>query len=373
MPDSSASAFSRSARGARSLPAESYRSADVYALEQDRIFASHWICVGRSEQLEAVGAFAVCEVGGESLLLVRGEDRQLRALFNVCRHRGAQLCDSPQGQFAHRIRCPYHSWTYGLDGRLLTAPNLVTGNGPPSDADRLQTAAAAEWNGFLCVNLSAAPTPLGEEWAALEQLVSPWQLDRLRVAHRDSYQVSANWKLLFENFNECYHCPSIHPLLSCLTPYRSASNDLQQGPILGGPMELGENAESLTQDGRLCAAPLTGLSERDRRRVYFYSVFPSMFVSLHPEYVLVHRLEPQGAEVTQVVCEYLFDGDSVARGEVDASRAIACWDVTNREDWQMCERVQRGARSRAFQPGLLCDLESVVAAWDRHYLAQMQR
>jgi Rieske 2Fe-2S family protein len=236
----------------------------------------------------------------------------------------------------------------------------------------LQAAVAAEWEGFLMVNLATASAPVESEWSVLQERLRPWRVADLDLGHRSVYEVAANWKLLFENFNECYHCARIHPLLSQMTDHRSASNDLDEGPLLGGPMELNDGAFSLTTDGTCCGNALLAESDPRRKQVFFYSVFPAMLFSLHPDYVLVHRLEPLSVDCTRVTCDFLFDNTQTDGELPDWQTAVEFWDRTNREDWHVCELAQQGVRSRAYSAGPLSQLESITAAWDRHYLTVMQ-
>ena len=196
----------------------------------------------------------------------------------------------------------------------------------------------------------------------------------LRSVHQTVYDVDANWKLFFQNYSECYHCPNVHPQLNRLTPYRDSFNDLPEGPFLGGPMKLAAGAGgSMTMSGRACAAPLAGLSDTDLELIYYYTVFPSMFLSLHPDYVLIHRAEPRRHDRTRVFCDWYFHPTAIAEPGFDPSDAIEFWDVTNRQDWELCTISQQGIGSRAYRPGPYAALESQLAAFDREYLAALGR
>lgn len=358
----------RDSRGAHALSAEFYTSADHWRREQEQIFATHWLCVGRSAAIDAPGKYLLRELCGESLILLRDESRSLRAHYNVCRHRGTRLLEAPCG-IVKAIRCPYHAWTYDLSGSLIAAPHMEHAAGFDRSLYPLHPASIADWHGFLFVNLrGGSGTGPDEYLTPLDRRIEPWTVDRLTLVHEIEYEVQANWKLVCENFSECYHCPRVHPLLSCHTPFRSASNDLQSGALLGGPMDLEANSVSLTATGRACGPFLPRLDERQCRQVYFYSIFPNMFLSLHPDFVLCHRLEPLTPKKTRIVCQFLFAPEAVASADFQAAGAIELWDATNREDWHMCELAQQGITSRAYTPGPLSNLESITAAWDEHYL-----
>jgi Rieske 2Fe-2S family protein len=356
---------------ATTLPREYYVSDEIFAAEKERIFARRWTCVGRADRLPAPGDYLLAEAAGEPLIVVRGEDGNLRAFFNVCRHRGTRLCETPSGRFAKAIVCPYHSWSYGLDGKLLGAPNM--GDAPwfeKSDYP-LHAAAAAEWEGFLFVHVGGHPRPLADFLQPLSGRFDSWRLPELVTASRVEYDVAANWKLLFQNFSECDHCPPVHPALARLSHYRSGANDLREGPVLGGYMTLNDPEGSLTMSGRMCGPPLGHLPAEDRGRVYYYSIFPGLFVTVQPDFVMSTILRPQSPGRTRIVSEWLFAPETAGRPGFDPSDGVALWDTTNRQDWHVCELAQRGVSSRAYVPGVYATQESLLAAFDREYLKSL--
>jgi Rieske 2Fe-2S family protein len=355
------------AKPATTLPGEFYTSAEIFAQEQDRIFARRWICVGRANALAEAGDFELARAAGESLIVVRGRDRRLRAFYNVCRHRGTRVCQEERGRFAGAIQCPYHAWTYGFDGGLLGAPHMADVAWFDKEDYPLLAASLAEWEGFLFVHLAPEPEPLEEALAPLLGRFAPWRLPALERVRRIDYEVRANWKLLFQNFSECYHCPPVHPALAKLSHYRSGANDLRDGSVLGGYMLITEPGGSLTMSGRMCGVPLGDLPDEERQRVYYYSVFPSTFLTIQPDFVMSTRLEPEAVDRTRVVCEFLFAPDANPKPERNPADGIEIWDVTNRQDWRMCELAQQGVASRAYRPGLYSREESLLAAFDREY------
>jgi Rieske 2Fe-2S family protein len=353
------------------LPGEYYVSPEIFAREARTIFSRSWVCAGRANELGAAGDYALFEAAGESLILVRGKDERLRAFFNVCRHRGTRLCEAPAGRFAGGIQCPYHAWTYALDGALLGAPHMGEAPGFDKSEHPLVPAAIAEWEGFVFVTLAERPRPLDDVLRPLLGRFAPWRLSELVSARRVVYDVRANWKLIFQNFSECYHCPPVHPALAKLSHYRSGANNLREGGILGGYMLINEKGGSLTMSGRLCGAPLAELPDEERQRVYYYSVFPSFFLTIQPDFVMVTRLSPQGVDRTDVICDWLFAPETVRSPGFDPSDGVEIWDVTNRQDWHMCELAQKGVSSRAYRPGPYSADESLLAAFDREYLKSL--
>lgn len=365
----------RTAGGAHTLEGRYYTSPAIFAREFEAIFMQRWLYVGRADALEQVGSYTLFElaptqVGSEplpreSVIVIRGADREIRAFHNVCRHRGVRLC-SAAGRIERNIRCPYHAWTYALDGRLLGAPHMADVAGFERGDYPLLEVAVAVWEGFVFINLADEPVPFDEAFAAIHDKLSDWQLPRLCVAATREYEVAANWKVLFQNYPECYHCPVIHPALEAITPIDGADNDLESGEILGGPMQIAASGASLTESGR-CCGPLLVSGEK-RGQVYYYTLFPTMFLSLHPDYVLIHRLDPVAIDRTVVHCEWLFDPGYRDQADSDPEQAVVFWDRVNREDWAVCERAQQGVRSRAYVPGPYSELESMSAAFDRSYL-----
>jgi Rieske 2Fe-2S family protein len=354
--------------GAKTLPGRYFTSQEIFAAELERIYSERWLVVGRAERVQQAGDYFLATIGTESLILVRDGQGSVNAFFNVCRHRGTRLCTDESGRFSASIQCPYHAWTYGLDGRLLRVPLMDGTPGFDKSAYPLHRPALAEWEGFLLVNLSRQPEPFAEAFAPLLGKFSAWELPRLRVVERITYEVKANWKLIVQNYSECYHCPLIHPDLARKTPYRSGQNDLFEGPFLGGFMELNPGYGSLTSSGRACAAPLSGISGGDLNRVYYYSIFPNTLLSLHPDYVMCHTLSPRSPGETTVVCEWMFAPGAGDRPDFDPGDAVSFWDKTNRQDWQVCELSQQGVSSRAYTPGPYFSSESLLAAFDREVL-----
>jgi Rieske 2Fe-2S family protein len=371
-------AFRKTARissaGAKSLPQKYFVSSEILAKEQAEIFSKEWLLVGHQSQIAKPGDYFLAQVAGESLIIVRDQKSEIRAFYNVCRHRGTRLKEDACGH-ASAIQCPYHAWTYALDGRLIGAPHMDDVPGFNKADYSLHRVNLGLWEGFIFVNLGDASIQRGgyrslEDWfAPLKGKFSHWNLPKLQPAKRIEYDVKANWKLIFENYSECYHCPGVHPQLQKVSPYDSAENDLREGPFLGGFMKINPG-KSLTISGNACAA-FVGKIE-NLQQVFYYSIFPNMLLSLHPEYVMVHQLWPQSPERTLIFCDWLFHPDAFSRKDFNPQDAIEFWDMTNRQDWRVCELSQQGIASRAYEPGPYSPRESIPAAWDEHYLHVMK-
>jgi Rieske 2Fe-2S family protein len=359
------------AAGARTLAARWYLDADVFAEERERIFAASWIAVARTEAVAVPGAFVTVDVADESLILTRDATGVLHAFYNVCRHRGTQLCVEPAGRFANAIQCPYHAWTYALDGSLIAARAMAGVEGFERADYPLHEAAVAELDGFVFVNLAAHPEPFDSAFAPLAGRFAAWEIATLREARTIEYDLACNWKLIFQNYSECYHCPLVHPQLDALSPSDSGRNDLSEGPFLGGYSELRREAESVTLTGKTRRSPLGTVAGENLSRIYYYAVFPSLLLGLHPDYVMAHVVTPLEPARTRVRCSWYFAPDVVGASGFDPSDVVDFWDLTNRQDWSMNERTQIGVASRSYVPGPYANEEGLLGAFDRHYLAQM--
>ena len=360
--------------GATTMPREYYTSPSILAEETEKIFSKYWHCIGRASAVPKPGDFVRRTVAGESLLLVHGRDGELRAFFNICRHRGTQLCTAASGQFSETIQCPYHAWTYMTDGRLIGAPHMNEVPGFSKADHGLHTAALAQWEGFVFVNLDPNPQPFAEWFAPMIGRLSRFNLPGLKVGHSVTYDVKSNWKLVFQNYSECLHCPTIHPELSNVLPYQSGANDLIEGPFLGGYMEIMAPNESATLTGRSCGIMVSeAIAGDEQRRAYYYSLMPNLLLSIHVDYVNYYLIHPVSVDRTIVESEWMFHPGNEGNPNFNPSDAIAFWDVTNRQDWDICERSQLGITSRRYEPGPYSPRESIPAAWDLEYLRMMGR
>ena len=356
------------APGALSLPGRYYTSQDVFDAERDAIFARHWTCVGRAEEIENEGDFFLTRLADESAIVLRDQEGHVRAFYNVCRHRGTAICTSESGSLPGRLRCPYHGWTYDLAGRLVAAPLMEEVPGFDRSAYPLHSVPLEVCDGFIFITLAEKPEPFSHAVAPHLAAFRRWALHELRVAHRVDYDVPANWKLIIENYSECYHCPLVHPELNRKVHYRSGRNDAFEGPLLGGFMDLKDGASSLTRTGARCGPILGTVDGDDLARIYFYALFPTLTISLHPDYVMTFTLAPIDAGRTRVRSEWLFPKAALAEGSCHPDEAVAFWDTTNREDWRICALVQQGVRSRSYRPSPLSSAESLPAAFHRHVL-----
>jgi len=344
----------------RMLPAAAYTDEAVLAWEEEHVFARSWVCVARSTDLAEPGAQRAVRVGREGVLLVRGPGGDLCAFANVCRHRGHELLAC--GATAQRgvIQCPYHAWSYELDGRLRHAPRMGEVEVDPAEHS-LASIPVGEWGGWCFVDVSGEAAGLTEHVGDLAALVAPYEPERLVAGAGHTYVVEANWKVVHENYHECYHCPLIHPQLCAVSDPGSGDNQAErQGAWVGGSMDLVPGAATMSMDGASAGVVLRGLDAAQRRQVLYVGLLPNLLVSLHPDYVMTHRIEPLSAGSCRIECSWLFPPEAVDAEGFDPSYAVDFWDLTNRQDWAACESVQRGIGSRHFRPGPLSSREDAV-------------
>jgi phenylpropionate dioxygenase-like ring-hydroxylating dioxygenase large terminal subunit len=347
-------------RESYTLPREAYTSPELFAWEMRNFFEPSWVCLGRTEGLMRPGTRRAVRIGEESILLTREASGALRGFFNVCRHRGHELLPVGGSAEGPLIECPYHGWTYKPDGSLKSAPRLGLRPGFKVSEHGLTAVRIEEWEGWAFVNVSGDARPLSEHLGNLTELVAPWSPREMVETARIDYVVEANWKLIHENYQECYHCTEIHPELCRVSPPTSGADLNATGMWIGGWMELEQGVETMSLTGQGGAPKLPGLSVQQERQVYYLGLFPNLLISPHPDYVLSHRLEPLSATRTLVECRTLFP-KAVAEGEdFDGSYAGDFWDVTNKQDWAACESIQRSAASRGFRPGPISEMEESV-------------
>jgi glycine betaine catabolism A len=350
---------------ARTLPSRYYVDPDHFLADRERFFARMWVFVGREDDVPGAGDTILREVAGESLIVVRGDDGLVRAFYNVCRHRGTRLLSELESCVGKRIQCPYHAWTYDLQGRLVGAPHMEEGPRFCKADYPLKAVALESWDGHLFVNLADRPEPLDRQLGDLPSKFQRWGMGELRRAHRIVYDVAANWKLILQNFSECLHCPIIHPALQPLTHYLSGENEPASSTYLGGRMHLRDGIETLAMGGKSRLRTLPGLEEPDRKHVYFYVLLPNMMLSLHPDYMITHLLQPTACDRTEIVCDFHVQPDELTRDDFDLADVIEFWDLTNRQDWHVSELTQLGLKSRSYSPGPYSDREDLLYALDR--------
>jgi len=361
------------------LPPAAFTAPGVFEWEVENLFAGGWICLGHVSQVDEKGKYLMREIGADSVFVVGGEDGVPRAFLNVCRHRGARLVEESEGQVNKRLRCPYHAWSYGLDGKLAAAPHMDEIDDFDFSCFGLIPVRMAIEGGLILIELSGeAPGP-AEHIGDLAEHLDRYRNGDLVSGGRVDYTVNANWKGIAENYNECLHCPGIHPQLNALSNYMSGEEIQGPGAWCGGSMFLtAEDALTMAENGGISTRPrIEGLTEDDDRTILYFVLFPNALISMHPDYVMLHTLYPRGPGLTEVVCEWFFESRVVESEDFDPSDAIGFWDETNKQDWYVCELTQKGIGARGYTAGRYSGQEGTVHEFDNMtatlYMAALDR
>jgi Rieske 2Fe-2S family protein len=367
------------------LPAEAYFDPQRYERELQRIWYRNWVYVGRSSDLARARSFRTFEIGDQRILLVRDEQRGLQGFYNTCRHRGAALCREPEGMLrAGTIVCPYHAWVYNLQGDLLRTSSKAHASGFDVADFPLYRISVKEWNGFIFVALNDRPPPFEKAFDLPLNRLDAWPLEELVVGHVLSKTMRSNWKIFWENYNECLHCPGVHPRLTQLVPifgralleprddpkWQDHAED--DDPKYSGGLRRG--AESWSMDGKPAGVPFPGLSEADRKLAHIYmTCVPSVFIVAHVDYVRIVRLLPLAPERTHMSIEFLFLPETLTDPTRDIMNAVKFTDIVMSEDAQICEINQRGLHALPHECGVLMPEEYAIRQfqdWVRSELAR---
>ena len=359
------------------LPRRFYADPEFYRRELERFYFDRWICAGRADQIPDAGDYFTRTLADESIVVVRDGSGAIHALFNVCRHRGTRICDEAAGRFVERIQCPYHAWTYDLAGRLLATPHM-----PPDfckDDYPLHRAGCQVWDGHVFLHLGRDGRDgqdgdgLRAQLADLPQRFAAYRMQDLRLGKRIVYDVKANWKLIVLNYNECLHCPTLHPSLNRLHHYLGADNVEPTAWYCGGAMGFKDGVETMSVDGKRRRAFLPALNGSQRQQVAYFSIYPNFLLSLHPDYMMTHTLWPRAHDRTEIVCEWHFHPEEMSKPGFHMHDAVEFWDETNRQDWWIAEKSQAGIQSRVYQPGPYSDREALLWSFDEIVRREAER
>jgi glycine betaine catabolism A len=367
------------------LPADAYFDPRQYERELQRIWYRNWVYVGRSSDVATARAFRTFELGDQRLLLVRDDQGVLQGFHNTCRHRGAALCRESDGMLrSATIICPYHAWVYNLQGDLLRTSSKAHASGFDVADFPLYKVQVKEWNGFIFVALTDSPPPFEKLFDLPLNRLDAWRLEELVVGHVLLKTVQSNWKIFWENYNECLHCPGVHPQLSQLVPifgrglmeerddpqWRAHTADAD--PKFKGGLRSGAATWSL--DGKAAGVPLPGLSDEDRKIGHVYMTgLPSVFLVGHVDYVRVVRLLPLGPERTELRVEYLFSPQTLADPQFDMRNVVDFTNLVMTEDAQVCELNQLGLHAGPHARGVVMPEEYVIRQLHEWLRAELAR
>ena len=339
------------------IPAHYLYDPDHHQRELDAFWYRMWVNVGREEEVPNPRDYIVKTIGDQNVVIARDLKGQLRAFHNTCRHRGSILCTEDKGRFeGGSIVCPYHAWTYSLEGDLIATPHQLESADFDMADYSLYDVAIGTWGGYIFVNLAGEDaSPLENALGDIPSRYVNFHMEDLRIAKRIVLDVKANWKLLFENFVECFHCPGVHPelgtiLLGVLSGDIGRTYYDAQGNLVRAVGSYMDGAETLTLDGKASVPPIKGLNEEEIARIYNTGIVrPNFFMNIHPDYINTHQMLPTGPESVRMVYDWLFEPESMERDDFDLDRYVELWDITNRQDARNTEWQQAGIHGRHFR------------------------
>jgi len=354
------------------LPTHFYFDPDHHSAELDRIWSREWICLAHQSEIPETGQYRVVRLGKAQIVITRKADGELAAFHNTCRHRGSQLCEQTAGRFTKgRVVCPYHGWAYGLDGALTHTPRRIeTADFNPQDFN-LYPVTIETWRGFVFVKLTANPRQsLADALGNETRLLANWPLEELQVVHQEVSQLECNWKIFWENYSECLHCPVVHKDLSVLVPLYGkglvSRKDLPDGdPLKTTHSCLADGMETWSEDGQTPLPRFHGLTAEEREAgMTFADFIPGVFIVAHVDYVRSVHILPLGPERTQLTVNWLLPASTLTTGEVDIDRLTRFARQVVAEDQRVCELNQAGLHCAAHEHGVLTPAEHGVLWFD---------
>ena len=356
---------------AHTLPGRYFTDPAIFAEELEKIFSSRWLCAGREDQIARPGAYFLRQIGLESIIVLRNRAGEVRAFYNVCRHRGTRLCEEHQGQLAGTIQCPYHAWTYTLDGELTGAPSADSIEDFDKSEWPLHRVAVATWEGFIFISLAARARAVRRSLCPGARPLLAIQPARASGVSPDQLQPRVQLEARGPELLRVLPLPAGAPGARQAVP----AHQRRERPVPGSlPRRLhGHRGHDREHDdvGRLCGVPVGDLPAEDHRRVYYYSLFPNLLLSLHPDYVMYHMLWPKDPGHVAIECEWLVHPDTLDNPDYDPNDGVEFWHMTNQQDWHICEQSYRGIESRAYTPGPYSRREGLSAAFDQEVLRSL--
>jgi glycine betaine catabolism A len=371
-----------------------YTDEDFFAHDLARVFMRYWLFAGATAQITKPGDYFLYEIGHESLVIVRAKDGGVRALFNVCQHRGSRICTAPEGR-APALVCPYHQWTYDTEGRLTGARFM------PKDFDKsqfpLEQAHVRVLDGLIFVSLAHDPPPFDQAAKDMGAYIEPHGLERAKICQRKRYDLACNWKLVIENSRECYHCKVKHPEY-CSVMYGatldSADSDWAgtlarhsvQWKRLGleteaahftpttwhhtGRLPFRDGALSQSLDGKP-VAPLMGSFTEHATGASAVVAYPNFWLEASSDHAVTIRLTPMGARSTRMDVAWYVDENAVEGVDYDLARVTGIWEATGAQDWKLCQDNQAGVDSTHYRPGPYFPTEGELDGFVQWYLKQI--
>ena len=353
----------------RTLPSRYYYDPDILEQEKERIFYDSWVGVGRAEEVAEAGDYVLKQVGEENVIVVRTKSGEIKAFYNVCRHRGNRICLEERGRAGgSAFSCRYHGWTYSLDGELMATPNVEPRPSLEGDPLSLFSVAARVWEGFIFLNLSGTPEPFEPSLGLLEDKLPRYSLANLRVGHRKTYEIKANWKVVQENNMECYHCPGVHPELCRIHP--SYTNGVI-GQELRDGVPFVEGMTTYSDSGVRKWPVISTLTEEDLGRFRSLTLYPNFFLGLIPDQAFAFYLWPVTSKTSRLTVHWLFEESVVGDPGFDPSESVYFLDRVLTQDYGICEDVQEAMRSRAYERGVYLPHEHLPYKFNQWVLEKL--
>jgi Rieske 2Fe-2S family protein len=386
-------------RHGHALDTAFYTDADIYEQEVERIFTKVWLYAGHHSEIPKRGDYFLFNVAGESVIVIRGDKDKINVLLNVCRHRGSRLTTEGRG-CSRRLTCPYHGWTYDLDGSLIAAAHMASGFDKSEYG--LKTVHHHLYQGMIFINFSEQPKPFDVIDRDLTPYLEPFRLDQAKVAHRQSYKINANWKFAVENYKECYHCGPAHPeysrahslalpeekyalemqtLLQRMPACGLSNEILDRSYLMGEEWGLDRAWEHYpllrghvtgSQDGK-AVAPLMGTIRDFDSGAHDFKVGPFLYALAYSDHVVLYRFTPLSIDECDCDITWLVNGSAREGRDYDLNRLIWLWDVTTQADKKIIQDNHDGVLSRYFQPGPFSTFEDATERWVNWYLQTMQQ
>jgi Rieske 2Fe-2S family protein len=341
-----------------SLPREYYLSDEIFERELDRIYRRQWLYFAHTSEVPNPGDYITREVIGESVVLVRDTASDLNGFINLCRHRGSRICDNRSGNIT-RFVCPYHQWTYYLDGRLRNAPSIPDNEDVDYAAWGLHSVHVDIWHGLVFISFARErPEPVS---LALDQArtgMAGIETENVKIAYEITYEVAANWKVAVENYQECYHCVGSHPELCRVLDVKSQYSRSTEMPdeVVGGKIDRRPGLRSFTIDGNYASAKLLGefgrgVEPKDDFGAGFMILPAFSAAAFNSDYGVMQQIRPVTPDKSQFINQWFVHEDAVEGRDYDVATLTQLWDVTLRQDGELCRRVQAGLHSRYHIPG----------------------
>jgi Rieske 2Fe-2S family protein len=374
-----------------SLPQSFYTDETVFQNDLEQIFFKHWLYVGHTIQLQKTGDYFTYEIGDESIIIIRNKGNQINAFYNVCTHRGSRICLQTSGNAQRHLVCPYHQWAFSPDGELQRARDM--GEDFNKNEFHLHRVNVEVFEGLIFICLNENPPSFEPMYRDVLPQLKPVGMNRVKIAASRTYDVWANWKLITENFRECYHCPGGHPeYIRCVEGTASFDPEhvtertthwQSMGYITYGvdftpdawhhcqryPFHRGYVTESL--DGKP-VAPLLGDYTEEDMGTFCIVTHPNFMLESSSDHALTMRMTPVSARHTRMTVTWFVNETAEEGHDYDIANVMAFWHTTGEQDWKLCSDNQAGVNSRAYRPGPYGEKEVAVKIFQEWYLNQLR-